>query len=100
MVGARARRFQQAGEEVGGPVEGGPPDVLAALRAGAEVGEEERGVLPGGLADRAGDQERDEVGQALAGVGDGGSGGGDLGGEAAAAGAGVRVQSDSAQKSA
>lgn len=95
VVGARPGRLQQSRQQVGGPVEGGSADVLPAVTAVPEVGEEHRGVLPGRPADGRGDQERDQRVDGLARVRHGGTGGGDFRGEAAATLAQVGVEAHS-----
>lgn len=90
--GFRGGGVDDAGEQVGCPDEGGAADVLAAGRAGADAGQECRRVLPGGLADGLVDEIRDEFGQRLPVVGDGGAGRGQVRGEAGPAGRGVGFQ--------
>ncbi len=92
VVMARAGAGHEACERVGGAVEGGVADVLAAVRAAADFGEEGGGVLPRGLADGLVDEERDEFVDGLAGVGQNGAAAGQVRGEAGAGLGRVRVE--------
>lgn len=92
VVVAGSGAGHEAFERVRGAVEGGVADVLAAVRAAADLGEDAGGVLPGGLADGFVDEERDQLVDGLAAVGQEGAAARQLGGEAGAGFGGVRVE--------
>lgn len=94
VVGAVAEGGQERLEGLGGAGEGGAGEVFAALLAAAGAGQDARGVVPGRLAVGFFDEERQQLGQRFALVGQRGAGAGDLGGVTAAAVGAVGVQGE------
>lgn len=94
VVGAVAEGFEELLEGLGGACEGGAGELFAALRAVTGAGQYGGGVVPGRLAVGFFEEQREQLGEGFALVGQGRAGAGDFGGVAAAALGAVGVQGE------